>query len=80
MKQANIAELKNKLSKILSFVEKGESVKICKRNIPIAHIVPIEKKIQKNKTRLGCGIGSVQIKCDLTEPMIPKDDWEMLQK
>jgi prevent-host-death family protein len=80
MKVANIAELKNNLSKILSYVETGESVQICKRNIPIAHIVPIDKKIQRNKTRLGCGTGTVQVKSDLTEPMIPEENWEMLRK
>ena len=80
MKATNIADLKNNLSKILSYVEKGESVQICKRNIPIAKIVPIDKKTEKNRTRLGCGIGSVQIKADLTEPMIPEESWEMLRK
>ena len=80
MRVANIAELRNKLSKILSYVEKGERVQICKRNMPIAQIVPIDNTLHRNKTRLGCGLGSVQIKYDLTEPMIPKDNWEMLRK
>ncbi len=80
MKAANIAELKNNLSKILSDVQKGESIQICKRNIPIARIVPIDRKIQENKTRLGCGAGSVQVNADLTEPMIPEESWEMLRK
>ena len=80
MRVANVAELRNKLSKILAYVEKGERVQICKRNMPIAQIVPIDNKLQKNKTRIGCGLGSVQIKSDLTEPMIPEGNWEMLRK
>ena len=80
MKVTNIAELKNNLSKFLSFVEKGEKVQICKRNIPIAHIIPYKKRPGKNKTQLGCGAGSVQIKTDLIEPMIPEQNWEMLKK
>lgn len=80
MKMANIAELKNNLSKFLSLVERGEEVKICKRNIPIAHLIPLAKKENKNHTKLGCGKGSVEIKTDLTEPMIPVDSWEMLKK
>ncbi len=80
MKVANIAELKNNLSKFLSLVEKGEGVQICKRNIPIAHIVPVSIKKKKNYTRLGCGQGTVKIKADLTEPMIPLKKWDMLKK
>ena len=80
MKEANIAELKNNISKYLSLVEKGEEIKICKRNIPIAYLVPIAPDGKKNQTKLGCGRGSVKIKDDLTEPMIPDENWEMLEK
>ncbi len=80
MKMANIAELKNNLSKFLSLVEKGEEVKICKRNIPIARLAPIKTKEIKNHTQLGCGQGTAQILDDLTEPMIPSENWEMLKE
>ncbi len=80
MKVANIAEFKNNLSKILALVEQGESVKICKRNIPIAQLIPLDPKQKRNHTRLGCGRGSVQVRGDLTEPMIPEESWEMLKK
>lgn len=80
MKVANIAELKNNISKYLSLVEKGEEIKICKRNIPIAYLVPIAPEVKKNQTKLGCGRKSVQVKGDLTEPMIPNENWEMLKK
>ena len=79
MRETNIVELKNNLSKILSFVENGEKIQICRRNTPIAYLVPLETKKQKNKTRLGCGLGTAQITSDLTEPMIPEDSWEMLE-
>ena len=81
MIETNIAELKNNLSKFLSIVEKGQAIQICKRNIPIARLVPWESaKTKKNLTQLGCGQGSVKIKSDLTAPMIPEESWEMLQK
>ncbi len=80
MKVANIAEFKNNLSKFLSLVEEGEMIEICKRNIPIAHLVPLGYKKKKNRTRLGCGRGSVRIHTDLTEPMIPEENWEMLKE
>ncbi|MEN8162565.1 MAG: type II toxin-antitoxin system prevent-host-death family antitoxin [Acidobacteriota bacterium] len=78
MKVANIAEFKNSLSSYLAAVELGEEVEIRKRNIPIARVVPAQKQ-RKNETVLGCGRGSVKIMGDLTEPLIPENDWEMLQ-
>lgn len=80
MKVTNIAELKNNLSEFLSLVEKGEEVQICKRNISTAHLLPINTKEKKNHTRLGCCKGTVQINGDLTDPMIPLKNWDMLKK
>ena len=65
MKVANIAELKNRLSEFLAFVEEGEEIEIRKRNVPIARVVPIAQK-RPNKTRLGCAAGTVKILSDLT--------------
>jgi antitoxin (DNA-binding transcriptional repressor) of toxin-antitoxin stability system len=80
MKSTNIGELKDNLSKFISYVEQGEVVEIRKRNIPIALLVPHGSKKTGNHTKLGCGTGTVQIKGDLTEPLIPEDSWEMLQQ
>jgi prevent-host-death family protein len=79
MKDANIADLKNHLSKYLSYVAKGESVRICKRNKPIASLSPIDAEDKTNRTKLGCGLGSVTEHGDLTEPMIPEGAWHMLE-
>ena len=78
MKIASIAELKNNLSKFISLVEDGEEITICKQNIPIAHVVPISGNGRKNKTKLGCGKGSAEILGDLTDPLIPMKNWEMV--
>ncbi|OGQ96726.1 MAG: hypothetical protein A2521_07235 [Deltaproteobacteria bacterium RIFOXYD12_FULL_57_12] len=80
MKIANIAEFKNNLSKYLALVEQGEEIEICKRNIPVARLVSSGPRKKTNRTVLGCGHGSVQVKVDLTEPLIPQDSWEMLGK
>ena len=40
MKTANIAELKNSLSKYLAAVKQGDEVLVKERNVPIAKIVP----------------------------------------
>ena len=79
MKTANIGDLKTNLSKFINFVEQGEVIEICKRNIPIALLVPHGSKKTPNRTQLGCGAGTVQVKGDLTEPLIPEDSWEMLR-
>ena len=78
MKIANIADFKNNLSRFLADVEHGEMIEVRKRNVPVARVVPIPGK-PRNKTRLGIGKGTVQVLCDLTEPMIPESDWEMLR-
>lgn len=80
MKVANIGEFKNNLSKLLAVVEQGEVVEIRKRNVPIARLVPFESKQRLNRTKLGCGRGSVQVKADLTDPLIPEESWEMLKR
>ena len=80
MKTANIGQLKDNLSKFLSFVEKGEAIAICKRNIPIAMLVPHGPRKTGNRTELGCGMGTVQVKGDLTESLIPEDTWDMHQQ
>jgi prevent-host-death family protein len=80
MKTANIGELKDNLSKFINFVEQGEVIEICKRNIPIALLIPHDSRRRTpNRTQLGCGEGTVQVKGDLTEPLIPEDSWEMLR-
>lgn len=40
MKTANIAELKNSLSKYLAAVKRGDEVIVSERNVPFAKIVP----------------------------------------
>ena len=77
MKTANVAEFKKHLSSFLSLVEKGETVEICRRNIPVAQLVGIPGHRQ-NRTVLGCGEGSVAYHGSVTEPLIPTGSWEML--
>jgi prevent-host-death family protein len=79
MKMANIAEFKNNFSRYIAAVEQGEEVEIRKRNLPIARVVPV-KASAPNRTRLGCGRGTAKVVGDLTEPLIPESDWEMLKR
>jgi len=45
MKEAKISEVKNQLSRYLSRVRRGEVIRILDRNVPIAQIVPIERRM-----------------------------------
>ena len=80
MKIANIGEFKNNLSKFIGFVEQGGVVEICKHNVPVAKLVPYGSKKTGNYTQLGCGEGTAEIKGDLTESLIPEENWDMLGK
>lgn len=42
MLKINIAEAKTRFSRCLEQVERGETIIICRRNVPIAEIRPIE--------------------------------------
>ena len=74
MKIANVAELKNRLSAYLSLVEKGEEIEIRKRNVPIARVVPLRRRTASRP--LGAGAGTVRIRGNLTEPLIPAHVWD----
>ncbi len=79
MKVANIAELKNQLSKYLGLVERGEEIEVRKRNVPIARLIPLKRRADM-PTRLGSGSGTVKIRGRLTERLIPNSAWKMLEE
>lgn len=54
MQTINIHEAKAKLSEYLGAVEAGETVVICRRNVPIAEIVPVR---QARKAPRPVGLG-----------------------
>ncbi len=55
MKVATVGELKKNLNKILSVVEHGDSVRILRKDVPIARLVPYKPEGKKNRTVLGSG-------------------------
>jgi antitoxin (DNA-binding transcriptional repressor) of toxin-antitoxin stability system len=79
MESANVAQFKKHLSAFLEKVEMGETIEICRRNVPIAHVIGVPKPA-KNRTVLGCGEGTVTYLGNVTDPFIPQDSWEMLSQ
>jgi len=43
MKTLTVAALKDHLSEVLERVEKGESIRICRRSLPVAELRPLPK-------------------------------------
>lgn len=80
MLKYNLSEAKAHFSKVMETVEAGETVTLCKRNKPVARVVPIEEEpvFKKHKTKIGCFKGQIKIHGDLTEPVVPLSDWESL--
>ena len=59
MIKLNVHEAKTHLSRYLELIEKGETIILCKRNIPIAEIRPLP---QGRKTRRPIGLAKGQWK------------------
>lgn len=53
MLRMNVHEVKAHLSETLTKVAEGETVIICKRNIPIAELRPIETKPERKPRPIG---------------------------
>ena len=78
MKTASVAELKKNLSSFIVLAQEGEEIEVLKRNVPVAHLLGIPHK-STNRTRLGCGLGTGRILGDLTESLLPPEQWNMLR-
>lgn len=53
-----------------------ETVVITKRGKPVAKLVPVESS---DENIFGFAIGKVEIAGDIVGPVVPLEDWEMLQ-
>lgn len=60
MIKLNVHELKTPLSRYLELLEKGESILLCKLNVPIAEIRPLAKPTS-GKRPIGVGKGEFTV-------------------
>jgi prevent-host-death family protein len=77
MIKLNIHEIKSQLSKYIDLVEAGETVVVCKRNVPVAEIRPLEQKSTR-RPKLGWAEGQTAVTAVFSETM-PEDElklWE----
>ena len=68
MIRLNIHEAKTHLSRYLSVLESGEKILLCKRNVPIAEIVPIAKKTE-NPRPIGLAKGQFIVPDEFFHPL-----------
>ena len=68
MTRLNIHEAKTHLSRYLARLEKGETIILCKRNVPIAEIRPLPPPRQK-KRPLGLDKGTFAVPKEFFDPL-----------
>jgi prevent-host-death family protein len=68
MIRLNIHEAKTHLSRWLKRVEKGETVVLCRHNVPVAEIRPIEKSASKKRS-VGLARGSFTVPPEFFDPL-----------
>ena len=68
MIKLNIHEAKTHLSRYLELVVKGETILLCKRNVPVAEIRPIPIK-PKAKRPIGLAKGTFEVPPAFFEPL-----------
>ena len=71
MIKLNIHDAKTHLSRYLSDLQEGETIVLCKRNIPIAEIHPLPKNTQTARP-IGLAKKSFQVPKSFFKPL-PKD-------
>lgn len=77
MIKINIHEAKTHLSKYLINLEKGESILLCKRNLPIAEIRPLPSP-PKEQRPFGLAKGTLSIPAGFWDPL-PEDELNLFE-
>ncbi len=71
MIKLNIHEAKTHLSRYLKDLEAGETILLCRYNVPIAEIRPLPRQ-RKTPRPLGTAKGKVQVPSEFFEPLPEK--------
>jgi prevent-host-death family protein len=83
MKTLNVSEAKTHFSSVVDQVEQGETVLICRRNLPVAKITSVAPDWAsrgKHHTVIGWAKGTgACIHADLTAPVLAEADWDMMK-
>ena len=72
MIKLNLHQVKIQLSKYIEMVEAGETIVVCKRNVPVAEIRAIGSK-ERQAPILGSAAGKTRVHAAGLEPMPPEE-------
>jgi antitoxin (DNA-binding transcriptional repressor) of toxin-antitoxin stability system len=72
MIKLNLHEVKTQFSKYIEMVEAGETIVVCKRNVPVAEIRSMGRK-ERQIPVLGSAVGKSKVPKSLFEPMTPRE-------
>jgi len=61
MRSVNVAELKNRLSKYLTFAKAGQEVVIRERNLPVAKLIPFSSEDANDQELLLAATGKLRL-------------------
>ena len=70
MLRVNVHEAKANLSKYLEAIERGETVVICNRNVPVAELRPLSR-VSKEPRPIGLARGTFTVAPGFFEPLPP---------
>jgi antitoxin (DNA-binding transcriptional repressor) of toxin-antitoxin stability system len=68
MKKLNLHEVKTHLSRYLPLLKRGETILLCKRNVPIAEIRPLSP-LHKAQRPIGLAKGEFTVPPEFFEPL-----------
>ena len=68
MRQVNVHEAKTHLSYYLQKLKQGETILLCRRNVPIAEIRPLPAR-RKTKRQIGLAKGKFKVDRKFFEPL-----------
>jgi len=71
MIRINVHEAKTHLSRYLARLERGETIVLCRRNVPIAEIRPLPAR-REGPRPLGLAKGKVTVPPSFFEPLPPE--------
>lgn len=77
MIQANVGDVKARLSHFLRLAKAGETVQICERNVPVAELTAVRRPVDRKLRESAFGMFAGQISDEeLDEAMRPMTDEE----
>lgn len=73
MTKVNVHQAKTHLSRYLQKVQEGETIILCKNDVPVAQIIPLPKKHKPKRQLFGLGKGKIKLTKAFFDPLTDED-------